>query len=110
VAWVLNSCIRHGYDHALCYVGDELIVLLNGADAGRAGVVAQNLVKKVADMKIEYKGSPMDMDFATITAGCASTVQGSGLSMEEFFKRADEALYICKEQGRNRSLVWNDSI
>ena len=110
VAGVLNSGIRSSYDYAGRYGGDEFVVLLNGADADRAGMIAANLVKSVADLRIGYKGFFAGSDYVTVTAGCASLAPKPELSSEDLFERADKALLMCKERGRNSALSWNEAI
>jgi diguanylate cyclase (GGDEF)-like protein len=75
--------------------GDEFCVILPGADAAAAALVAERLRSTVETAR--------DDEFRiTISVGYASTADGDFATHENLFDAADAALYAAKEGGRNR--------
>lgn len=70
--------------------GDEFVVLMPHTDSVQALPIAERLRLRIA----EQTG-------ATISGGLSEMTQGD-LSYEEVLKRADDALYRAKRDGRNR--------
>lgn len=82
------------------YGGEEFIILLPEIDAKDALLVAEDLREKVALAKI--LGDKTDI---TISMGI-STFPHNAEWKEELIEKADQALYISKELGRNRCEIW----
>ena len=74
------------------------MIFLPGIDLTMAGDIAERLRLQVAGFEIPTVG------FITISLGIA-TWSGKGLSINDCLKQADKALYLAKQQGRNRSVV-----
>lgn len=82
------------------YGGEEFIILLPDVDAKNALLIAENLRYKVDSAKI--LGNKTDI---TVSMGI-STFPHHAEWKEELIEKADQALYISKELGRNRCKVW----
>jgi diguanylate cyclase len=76
-------------------------MLLPGADAQSALMVANKIREKIKARGFNSRGKPVDV---TISCGISSFVFGD--TAEEVFDRADRALYQAKEQGRNRCVIF----
>jgi diguanylate cyclase (GGDEF)-like protein len=77
------------------YGGDEFCVILPGADAHAASLVAERLRASV-----QGRGDGLGI---TISVGYASlTAAGEFATHDKLFEAADAALYAAKEAGRNR--------
>ena len=80
------------------YGGEEFIVLLPNTSLDAAQHVAQKIRQQV-------EKSPCHIDktdiFITISIGCSAYKKDDN-SLNEIILRADKALYIAKENGRNR--------
>lgn len=89
------------YDFPGRYGGEEFVVCLPGADEQRAVLVCERLRRQVENMEIEL---PSDAGSIRITAsfGTASRSVESEENIDSLVKRADDALYLAKKQGRNR--------
>lgn len=74
--------------------GEEFLVLLPGAGAGQAKVLAERLRLAVE------RSRPGGMD-VTVSVG-VSSARGEGARFTPMFKAADNALYAAKAAGRNR--------
>lgn len=101
VASVLRRNLKRPADIVARYGGEEFVVLLKGIDKEGAKIVADSLVKAVAEMKIPHALSTAS-EFVTISAGIGIKEPDDVTSQEELVKIADEQLYRAKESGRNR--------
>jgi diguanylate cyclase (GGDEF)-like protein len=92
VAYCLRKRLR-AFDLAYRLGGEEFLVLLPGASASDAAILAEELRKTVlADRR---GGVPVTMSFGV------SASQPGSFDYEEVFKAADQALYGAKAAGRN---------
>ena len=97
VAKCVETELRHT-DVLARYGGDEFVALLPEAPAARALEVAQRIIKAVAGTPVEYEGKRIDI---SVSIGVAS-YPDDGRSIDTIQGRADRAMYLAKEQGRNR--------
>ena len=95
------------YDFLGRYGGEEFVVCLPGADGLQAGSVAERMRKQIEDMEIML---PDDARSIRITAsfGVAPYAIESAGNVNLLIKKADDALYRAKEEGRNRVCVADD--
>ncbi|TLY53621.1 MAG: diguanylate cyclase [Gammaproteobacteria bacterium] len=100
VAGTLASVARSPADLAARYGGEEFALLLANCKAPEAAVVAQRLLDTVRALGIEHRESGV-VPVVTISIGVAVHVP-NGNSPEELVRRADQALYRAKAEGRNR--------
>jgi diguanylate cyclase (GGDEF)-like protein len=98
VASRLRSCVR-AQEALGRYGGEEFLVVLPGTSHGAAMAVAERMRAAIAAQP-ETIG---DMTFnLTVSAGVASTDLFPAATTEELISRADVALYVAKDGGRNR--------
>lgn len=83
------------------YGGEEFIVILPDTDIYDAEIVAEKLRYKIEDEKILDNRRDL-----TVSLGIA-TYPVHGEWQDELVERVDKALYVAKEQGRNRYSIWN---
>lgn len=97
LADVLRANCR-ALDVAARYGGEEFIVMLPGATLDAGLKVAEKMRLGVAERRYNLgpTGSPVSF---TASFGVVAFVPGE--SMDDFLKRADEALYLAKKTGRN---------
>jgi two-component system cell cycle response regulator len=95
----LKASIR-GIDLACRYGGEEFVVVMPDTDLGVAALVAERIRRRIA-------GEPFPIDRGsrsievTISVGIAARL-GPQDNASQMLKRADEALYRAKRDGRNR--------
>jgi diguanylate cyclase (GGDEF)-like protein len=97
----LLASLSRSEDVACRYGGEEFTLVLQEADAGLALDRAEEIRRAANDMVIEYRRQTLGP--VTVSIGIASYPM-HGDTPEQLIRRADRALYIAKEQGRNR--VW----
>lgn len=86
------------------YGGEEFIMLLPQADENEAYLVCENIRKSIECLTFYNEGIPL-----TISLGIA-TFPDQGHTKEELVEKADQALYHSKEEGKNRTTIWNKDI
>jgi two-component system, sensor histidine kinase LadS len=80
------------------YGGEEFIVILSSADTSAAHPIAKRIVERVGALNIQGFGAPIKLT-------CSIGVAGSdtlGVWGEQLIARADAAVYVAKNSGRNR--------
>ena len=98
---VLASLSR-SEDVACRYGGEEFTLVLQEADAGLALDRAEEIRRAAHHMSIEYRRQ--ELGPVTVSIGIASYPQ-HGDTPDQLVRRADRALYLAKEQGRDRVCV-----
>ena len=83
--------------------GEEFSVLLRDTDKDPAWLVAERLRTMVEAMKVPWE-PPLPQ--VTISLGLFTFDKDTDLPVDGIVNRADEALYLSKERGRNRTTVW----
>lgn len=89
-------------DVACRYGGEELVLIMPGAQKALTTKRAEDVREAIARHAIDYRGKPLLT--VTISAGVASYPE-DGDTNEALVKAADSALYRAKEGGRNRITV-----
>jgi len=89
-----------GVDLACRIGGEEFVVVMPDADMAVAGVVAERLRARVAGVpfQVARQGKPLEM---TVSVGVAA-LDSPHDTPEDIMRRADDALYQAKREGRNR--------
>jgi two-component system, cell cycle response regulator len=95
----LRKSIR-GIDLACRYGGEEFVVVMPETDMAVATMVAERLRRRIATDPFPIQQGAGTVD-VTISVGIAA-LGGSGDSAANLLKRADQALYRAKRDGRNR--------
>lgn len=99
VAYSLRKRLR-AFDLSYRLGGEEFLVLLPGADARQAAILAENLRETIG---AEHQGGlPVTMSFGV------SASQPSSFDYEHAFEVADRALYAAKAAGRNCVRIAQD--
>jgi len=97
IAKCLRQTVR-GSDMLFRYGGEEFVVLLSNTASDGAELLAQRLLYRIATMDCSDIAPGLRI---TASIGVA-TLNHPEETPEQMLKRADEALYRAKRQGRNR--------
>ncbi len=102
VGHTLSSGVR-ACDLAARYGGEEMTVILRDVDMAEIRVAGESLRKRIEQIDWQDLGLERPV---TVSVGAAARVSGDAES-QSWIRRADEALYLAKEAGRNRVVVWS---
>jgi diguanylate cyclase (GGDEF)-like protein len=87
----VDSCARYG--------GEEFIIILPQTPFVNAMGLAERLRQEVEKLKVQYDDQTIQY---TVSIGLSSLSQTGEKTAEDLLKAADSALYVAKENGRNR--------
>lgn len=97
VAKCVANELRHT-DVLARYGGDEFVVLLPETVPDRGIEVAQRILLAVSATRLEFQGERIE---TSVSIGLACYPE-DGRSIDAIQARADRAMYLAKQQGRNR--------
>jgi diguanylate cyclase (GGDEF)-like protein len=101
VSQTISACLYRADDFVARYGGEEFAVVLPDTDESGVRVMAKKMVEAVRGRNLRHEYCDVT-DYVTISAGATASIVLQEHSGTDFLKRADEALYISKANGRNR--------
>ncbi len=105
IAKGIQSACR-GSDITFRYGGEEFVVVLGKTDAEGAKIIAERIRQQIAESHIKYNGKTIG---STVSIGIATRHSNEKEHINDLFERADKALYIAKNSGRN-CVISSDEI
>jgi diguanylate cyclase (GGDEF)-like protein len=90
---------------AIRYAGDEFILIIPDMDIQKATHLGQEIQE-------HFTQTPLEVDHSKVSIGCSigiSLYPRDGETWKQLFEKADEALYIAKEQGKNKIVINPES-
>ena len=87
------------------YGGEEFIMLFPESDKATSVIAAERIRKQIENTDFKYNRESIKL---TISIGITEIVEGKKDSLDTLIYRADKALYLSKENGRNRITVWSE--
>ena len=106
LASILSDEVQRSGDLVARYGGEEFAILLPATDVAGAQQVAERMRLSVARTPVN-SGEHMSPVSLTISLGVATLTPNRQSDCQELIRRADEALYAAKADGRNRVVVWH---
>jgi diguanylate cyclase (GGDEF)-like protein len=104
VATTIQQCLR-SVDEFGRFGGEEFVVLLPETKIEDALSAAERIRQSVAQIPLELESIPRQI---TVSIGVAEFIN-TDESLEQLLKRADEALFKAKDQGRNQTVAGTTS-
>ncbi len=104
IASTVSGAARRPGDVAARYGGEELAILLPGADEADAATIAEDLRAKVESLRVRHEANPPGC-ILTVSIGSATRIPSldrSRIRPDDLITLADAALYRAKQSGRNR--------
>lgn len=101
VAQTLHSCIPEGKGFAARYGGEEFTIVLPGATEETARAIAEQILKEIRARSIPHEHNT-STGCVTISIGVTTGVVQSKQCGKLYLQTADKALYLSKQNGRNR--------
>jgi len=102
--WIAQACTKElrATDLFARYGGEEFIVVLPDTPQKDAAAATERILKTIEE---EPFGETREFHI-TVSAGLITGVPGTQETLDQFVRRADEALYRSKRDGRNRMTIW----
>ncbi len=101
----VSKCIRNNLrknDMAVRWGGEEFFIFLSEATVENAYLVSEKLRESIENLRIEYS---KEITFhVTLSIGVAAV--NEYISLENAIRNADDAMYLSKTAGRNRSTIY----
>lgn len=107
VASTLDKTLQRSGDLLARYGGEEFVVVLPNTDLEGAKVIAESLRASIDDLHIKHEFSTVT-DHVTISMGIFTRDATDETTPEGMIEKADGALYVAKESGRNQFQVAKD--
>nr|MDA3907984.1 GGDEF domain-containing protein [Sulfurimonas sp.] len=87
----------------MCYRvgGEEFVVVFESEDDEYSHIMAEKLCKSIENLDIEHKYND-DYNRVTVSIGMCTSDVHEITNFDHIYANADKALYISKQQGRNR--------
>nr|AGS53335.1 putative sensory box/GGDEF family protein [uncultured bacterium contig00014] len=101
IAETLAKCITREDDFVARYGGEEFLVVLPHTDEHGAHVTASRLLESIIERNIPHEKSDV-ADCVTVSIGVTTVKVAHTHKTGYYIKRADDALYMSKHNGRNR--------
>ena len=98
-AAAIRDSVR-GVDIAARYGGEEFTVILTDTDKNGAMVVAENIRRAIEEQRFSDEGGDATHN-VTVSIG-VSSYPADTMEMKDLIKKADDALYTAKKEGKNR--------
>ncbi len=106
IAHELLEIAERPRDFIARYGGEEFVVFLPDTDKNGALSIAERARLLVEGLKIKH-GTSQISSFVTISLGVASITPTDPMKSADLTLFADKALYMAKNEGRNRVCVYN---
>lgn len=103
IANVIRSAIREG-DIIMRYGGDEFMGVILGASTEDVNKIAEKIHRMVRDSVIKHGDQTIK---TTLSIGIASYPEDDIENDQDLIEYADKALFIAKDMGKNRIVVYS---
>lgn len=101
IAQAVQKSVSRPADLVARYGGEELVITLPETDLAGAITVAEAIHDTIAALAIPHQASGVS-DQVTVSIGISSLIPMLDFSPEQLIHQADQALYLAKQQGRDR--------
>ena len=100
IATIIDGSLVNSDCTAGRYGGEEFGFVVPNSDINKAASIAENICRLVENEKIPHVGSSRGI--ATVSLGVAAIRPHAGTNAELVIAAADAALYLAKQNGKNR--------
>jgi diguanylate cyclase (GGDEF)-like protein len=105
---IAQICMQHLRSDDILgrFGGEEFVILLPETKLKDAYNIAERLRLIIAETPIETEIGPIR---TTISIGVALMDKSNTVTIDQLISRADRAMYLAKQAGRNRVVIWEES-
>lgn len=96
IANILRKTLRDG-DKVFRYGGEEFVIVLNRITPEACRRITQRLLSLISSNQLIYKGKSLN-----VTMSVGATKYHVGDTPDDIISRADKALYVSKQNGKNQ--------
>ncbi len=100
VASAISETVTAGDSLVARYGGEEFVIVVNGANYQRIITLVQEIRRAVESLQIPHRSSNAH-PWVTLSVGAARLIPRREWTSEDLLRRADQALYKAKADGRN---------
>lgn len=104
VALALKACINRSNEFVARIGGEEFAAIIND-NKKACEEIARLIHNNLQEMNLEHKKS--DKGRVTVSIGVASAIPDQNNRRSDAIKKADEALYEAKMQGKNQTIIYD---
>jgi len=101
VSFTIKENCKRAEDFPARYGGEEFAIICAGINADDARNLAEKIRKQLFCRAIPHERNP-DQNRVTLSIGIASIIPQKSDNSNDLLREADRALYVAKEQGRDR--------
>ena len=101
VAKTIEKSLRRPFDTVARYGGEEFVAFLPETNEQGALLVAENIRQSIEALQIENQDAK-GWNYVSASLGVVTTVPRVGQEKEKLIHRADQALYLAKNNGKNQ--------
>jgi len=101
VAHTISHSALRVNDLVIRYGGEEFTVILPNTEIEGARYFAEKLLQNIQDLKISHEKNDAS-EFVSVSIGVTTGKVNVHHDISMYLKKADEALYVSKETGRNK--------
>lgn len=102
LARTMASSIKRPADFVARYGGEEFVIILPETDCEGAIIVAEEIRMAIEGLCMKHEAS-LTAPYVTLSLGVSTIVPTKADFIEKFINSADIALYMAKQNGRNRT-------
>ena len=101
VAQTIKKQLKRPTDLAARWGGEEFACILPETDSAAASHIAENVRKAIIDLALPHEASLVE-SVVTVSVGVATAQPLKDTDFQTLLKKADDALYKAKQNGRNK--------
>jgi len=105
IAHLIQDYARRGGDLAARYGGEEFALILPDTEHEHAKDIAELIRLAIIDANLPHSGSSV-ATFITASFGVYTTIPDKYATPNSLIEYADKALYMAKDQGRNKVVLY----
>ena len=109
VAQAAQQAVKRPADLIARYGGEEFVVVLPNTDIEGASTIAKSIQNELQRCQIAHDKSAVG-PFVTISMGLNCQIPIPGTDSKQMIRKADAALYMAKQQGRNLYCIYSPPV